>query len=220
MMDGKGNWIPDSKLEIIDINKPFRKSNPLKIDNQQEMPNQAEIGWLAGIIEGEGSVTMNARKKHWNGWNGYGVDLKIYAVNTDAGIIEKCVQIIRKIGVEPYINERKTVPIPKKTNEGVYTSEKTILAVSVSRMVDILKVLHIVTPHMAGEKKSRSNLIMQFIQRRLERKGQRSIKKGTSHMDNKDWQMVKDFYVLSNKNMKPEITQFLNDHTRPKQVIV
>lgn len=181
--------------------------------NQQETLTQAEIGWLAGIIEGEGSITMNARKKQWKGWNGFGVDMQIYAVNTDAGIIEKSVSILRKMGVEPHILETKTVPIPHKRKDGTYCSEKTIMYVNVNRMRDILTVINAIIDHMAGEKKSRASLIRQFIIRRIERKGQHT-NNGCAWMDNDDWNIVKDFYALKGCELKPEVKGFLNDHTR------
>jgi hypothetical protein len=181
--------------------------------NQQETITQAEIGWLAGIIEGEGSITMNARKKQWKGWNGFGVDMQVYAVNTDAGIIQKTVAILRKLGIEPYIYESKTVPIPHKRKDGTYSSEKTIMSVNVNKMAHILKVLNLIIPHIAGEKRNRAELIVDFITRRIERKGQHT-QKGSSWMDDEDWEIVKDFYVLKGRELNPELKRFLNDHTR------
>lgn len=181
--------------------------------NQQETLTQAEIGWLAGIIEGEGSITMNARKKAWKGWNGFGVDMHIFAVNTDAGIIEKAVSIIRKMGVEPYVYERSCSPIPRRRKDGTYCSEKTMLTISISKMNDILAVIDHIIDHIAGEKKSRANLIRQFILRRIERKGKHT-RHGCAWMDDDDWKIVQDFYALKGCDFKPEVKRFLNDHTR------
>jgi len=183
------------------------------IDNQQETITQVEIGWLAGIIEGEGSITLNARKKHWRGWNGFGVDMQVYAVNTDAGIIEKVVQICRKMGIEPYIYEHAPAPIPRRKKDGTYCSGKTIISVNVNRMGHILTILNHITPHLAGEKKSRAKLIMEFIERRIIRKKVRT-KNGSTWMDDYDWELVKKFYEIKKCELNPEVKRFLNDHTR------
>jgi hypothetical protein len=187
----------------------------ITMDNQQEILTQAEIGWLAGIIEGEGSVCMNARKKHWKGWNGFGVDLRIMAVNSDAGIIKKCVDIFRKLGINPHIQERGAVPIPKRDSDDVYQSVKTMLTLTISRMGDIKKVLEIIIPHTAGEKKERAELIVDFINRRQTRKGDRT-KEGSAWMNHEEWGIVEKFYELKGgAPIRPEVREFLNEHTPP-----
>ena len=178
--------------------------------DQQEKLTQAEIGWLTGIIEGEGSITMNARKKKWKGWQGFGVDMGVTMCNTDAGIIERCVQIIRKMGIEPYIHESALSPIPYRGKGNIkktYKSKGTILS-----------------PYMAGEKKSRADLIVEFINRRLKRKGEHSkngygrTKKGgaSSWMNADDWKIVRNFYNINGGKLLPEVQLFLNDHTQLK----
>src|SRR5271154_4542172 len=77
------------------------------MDNQHGTPTEAKLAWLTGIIEGEGSITLNVRRKEWKGWKGIGVDLQIQIVNTDGFIIEECAKILRQIiGTEPRIMER------------------------------------------------------------------------------------------------------------------
>lgn len=157
------------------------------IDNQQETLTQAEIGWLAGIIDGEGTIALNVRKKNWKGWKGVGVDLNLTIVNTDATIIEKAQEIIQKMGIEPYINERKPSSI-FNTYKG---KGKTILSCTISAMSKIKKVLLCIIDHLVGDKKARANLILKFINKR-----QSSGKKYKKYTK-KDWQIVEDFYKLS-----------------------
>jgi len=189
-----------------------KDSHDNTMGNQQEIFNQADFAWLAGIIEGEGTIAMNARKKQWKGWKGFGVDLQIYITNSDAGIIEKSVNVLRSIGIEPLISERDSVPI-RKENGGFYNSCKTIMVVNVNRMSDIAKVLISIIPFMAGEKTSRARLMLKYIERRMSRQGQRSSG-GYSWGDNDDWKMVIDFYALQGKEFRPEVKEFLNEHTR------
>jgi hypothetical protein len=193
--------------------------------NPQEIPTQAEVGWLAGIIEGEGSIAMNARTKKWKGSRGCVVDLQVYAVNTDMGIIEKCARILRKFGVEPHICERSGNPIPRRDRDGAYHCAKTISVIQVSRMADILRVLAWIEPHLAGDKAARARLIREFITRRMGRRaGTACLPAGTacpsadtarsgSWMGPDEWQIVKDFYALRGATVRPEVREFLNEHT-------
>jgi len=181
--------------------------------DQQEMPTLAEIGWLTGIIEGEGSITMNVRKKTWKGWEGVGVDLAIQIVNTDAGITEKAQTILQKMGIQANISERQKVRV-MRANGKDYSVAGTILCVGIHRMVSILAVLRTILPHMAGEKAARARLIEQFIVRRLERKGE-NTKNGPSWYDGYDWKLVRDFYDLSGGKLLPEVEQLSSETNMP-----
>lgn len=184
--------------------------------NQQEMPNQAELGWLAGIIDGDGCISMNVRRKNWKGWNGIGVDMNVYVVNTDGGIIEKTVGILRKLGIEPHLFENKTVPLYKKDGGSYHNPEKTIISVNVTRMADIIRILTSIQPYLGGEKKHRASLIAQFIERRISRQTNRS-KGGATWYDGYDWEIVDKFYAITGGKLLPEVRQLLNDQTQSRQ---
>ena len=185
------------------------------MDNQQEMLNEFEIGWLAGIIDGEGSITLNVRKKHWKGWNGIGVDMKIIIVNTDGGIIDKVISIMNKICIEPHLLEKGTNPIYSETGKTYHNPTKTMLVITISKMAELLKILNLIQPHLSGEKKHRASIIMKFIERRQGRETNRS-KGGATWYDKYDWQLVGEFYKLSGGNLLPEVQQYLNDHTHSR----
>ena len=186
------------------------------MENQQGTLTEGEIGWLAGIIEGEGSITMNVRKKTWKGWSGIGVDLTVCVSNTDALILEKVADLLRRIsGHEPYINEFKKSPV-YKADGTVYMNPKTsILNISVGKMGAILSVLSAIEPHMAGEKSARARLMMDFIRRRMERKTE-NTKTGVAAYDKYDWRTVGEFYKLKDKPIPPEVLGLLNEQERSR----
>ena len=39
-------------------------SQDITIGNQQERPLEAELGWLGGILDGEGSLSINVNSTH------------------------------------------------------------------------------------------------------------------------------------------------------------
>lgn len=182
------------------------------IGNQQEILD-TDIAWLAGIIDGEGSICMNVRQKHWNGWNGIGVDLHIGIVNTDGGIIHKFVSVLRKLGIEAHLHESEQNPIYNANGRKYQNHSKTIVQAGISKMRDILNVLTRIQPYLAGEKSKRALLIMQFIERRIERQTKRS-KGGATWYDGYDWDIVKKFYDITGGRLLPEVKKILNDYTQ------
>jgi hypothetical protein len=184
------------------------------MDNQQGTYTQAELGWLAGILEGEGSLTMNVRKKNWKGWQGVGVDMTLSIANCDALIIEKARSIlVRMTGVEPKIYESSTSALYKQDGSKYQNPSKTMLYCSVGRMAHILTVLQALEPLFAGEKAARARLIMQYIERRLSRKGEHT-NDGSAWMDADDWKLVAQFYRIKKKPIPPEVMGLLNEHER------
>lgn len=190
--------------------------NDETIGNQQEMPTLDELGWFAGILEGEGSISMNVRRKKWNGWNGIGVDLHLQVVNSDSAIIKKAKDILLKLGIEPHLYERENVPIYKKDGNCYHNPTKTLISLSISKMSKIHSILTLIEPFMAGEKKTRASLIREFIDRRLSRKGDQTVD-GPSWYDAYDWGLVNKFYEINGGKLLPEVRQFLNDHMRTAQ---
>lgn len=182
------------------------------IGNQQGTYTQAELGWLAGILEGEGSLTMNVRKKNWKGWQGIGVDMTLSIANTDALIIEKARSILTRLtGCEPKIHESSTSTLYKQDGSEYQNRSKTMLYCSVGRMASILTVLQLLEPLFAGEKAARARLIMQYIERRLSRKGDHT-KDGAAWMDADDWKLVGQFYKIKKRPIPPEVLGLLNEH--------
>lgn len=183
----------------------------MNTDNQQGTLTDAEAGWLAGIIDGEGSITLNVRRKSWKGWNGVGVDLQIMLVNTDAGIIHKAVSLVEKlIGSPPHLFEQKTRDLYRQDGSAYRNAGKSLLHMSIAKMSHIKAIIEAIEPHLAGEKKARAALVHRFIVRRMARKGEHT-KDGPSWYDGYDWQIVREFYELKGGKLLPEVQGLLNE---------
>ena len=134
------------------------------MDNQQA--TEAELGWLAGIIDGEGYLGMNVETEH-NYREGYqtrqhSIKIEIKVTNCDPEIIVKTSQIMQKLGVNPYIRQPAVV---LKENHKVHYEA------SIKRMAPVKRVLEAVLPYLVGSKLERAGLILQFIQLRTDNPG-------------------------------------------------
>ncbi len=188
-----------------------------EIGNQQEIPTNCELAWFAGILEGEGSITMNVRHKSWKGWTGVGVDLGIVICNKDAAIIAKCTEILKKLGTTPHLCEGHSAPITATLKDGTertyHNTDRPILQLQLSRMGSIQLVLRTIEQYMVGDKRHRALLIIDFVERRLARKGEHT-KGGASWYDSYDWKIVEQFYKLTGGKLRPEVEAILRDYTQ------
>jgi len=119
--------------------------------NQQA--TQAEIGWLAGIIDGEGHIGISMQNRKVS----KSVTLDLQIVNTDFELIDKVVDIMRKLGVNPYIRERVHNRARWSTNR----------IVSLRKFAHIKRVLDSVGVHLTGLKREKSKLMLALIESRM-----------------------------------------------------
>jgi len=128
-----------------------------KILEDKTMGNQQatreEIGWLAGIIDGEGYLGMRAQIDKRTKRRQPTITPSLHISNTDEAIILKCQNIMRKMGVNPYIRATKANSRVKKDQ----------FHVQIARMAKAQTILNAVLPWLTGEKKKRAELIVEFI---------------------------------------------------------
>ena len=121
------------------------------MDNTQATPTDFDLGYLCGMIDGEGCIAIQK-----NG-NSYGVNLKV--TNTDESNIEAVQTILLKLGVNPLIRDRINTGNPKwKGWMEVYLTKKSL----------IKKVLETILPHLKG-KKARATIMLRFINNEIAR---------------------------------------------------
>src|SRR5258708_34306427 len=75
------------------------EESPVETNNQQE--RQVDIAWLAGIWEGEGTISIVTGSK--NRWVP-----RVSMINTDFVLIEEVVAVLDRIGIVHYLQVRKT----------------------------------------------------------------------------------------------------------------
>ncbi len=132
--------------------------------NQQA--TDAELGWLAGIIDGEGYLGMNLeaersyREGHQTRQHNIKVEIKV--TNCDPEIVVKTAQIMQKLGVNPYLRQPA---VDLKPNHKVHYEA------SIKRMAPVKRVLEAVLPYLVGSKLERAHIILQFIELRTNNPG-------------------------------------------------
>jgi hypothetical protein len=132
--------------------------------NQQA--TDAELGWLAGIIDGEGYLGMNVESEHnyrpTHHTRRHSIKVEIKVTNCDPEIVVKTAQIMQKLGVNPYIRQPAVV---LKENHKVHYEA------SIKRMAPVKRVLEAVLPYLVGSKLERAGIILRFIELRTSNPG-------------------------------------------------
>jgi len=119
-----------------------------------------EIGWLAGIIDGEGSLA------HYYSIRNHDPSLKrspsygVYIVNSDMDILNDVKKIYNKIEVFGNINLKSAT---KKQREGSFAYTKPCYELVVRRRLDVEKLLKLVIPFLHGNKKVKARAMLDFF---------------------------------------------------------
>lgn len=121
--------------------------------------NPADIGWLAGIIDGEGSIYVNRNARGFLGHN-------IAIIGSDLLLMNKCVEIIRMF--DDGLGLPTTYRL-KKYKEGMFKSNKTMYEISIHRQGHIKNLLEALLPHLT-EKKLKAAILLNFLQNHTRRK--------------------------------------------------
>lgn len=166
--------------------------------NQQGTPTEIEIAWLAGFIEGEGSLSLSA----WNRFDEHAgrnpkiaVTIKIY--NTDAALIGRCTDILCKLGISPHLKEREQRPMLKPDGSGEYKSVDPMLVLTVSKLVCARALLEKLVPHLYGNKRRRAAIMMQYLDRRIEKIERNGGNFRNLPYDDAEIELVEAFYKLT-----------------------
>lgn len=169
-------------------------------DNQQETASEAEKAWLAGFIDGEGSLSIGNLKSKKT----VALSPRLSIPNTDKANIAKVCAILDKILVSGHLEKKETRNEKWKTCYIIYVTYREKLKI----------LLETIIPYLAGKKK-RAELILKFIDSRLEHnKGRRQeIIFGTVNgrkgkivgsirhdkYTEEEWEIVREVSILNQK---------------------
>lgn len=151
-------------------------------DNQQATPTEGEIAWLAGIIEGEGTLCMSM----WTRAS-YAVDrrpkigLQVKIYNSDAGIIRKAASVLELLAVGYHLKERDMPPMAKPGGQGEYAPTAPMLTLTVSKLSAVDSILKRIRPWLFGEKAARADLMLKFLARRFAKYETKSMGKRAAY---------------------------------------
>ena len=124
--------------------------------NQQA--TDAELGWLAGIIDGEGWLGMSVETEHWyrvdKNTRQHSVKVEIKVTNCDPAIVYRTAEILLKLGINPYIRKQGVALKPNHAQP---------YEVSIKRMAPVQLALTAIRPHLTGTKAERADIIQSFI---------------------------------------------------------
>ncbi|MCE5212500.1 MAG: LAGLIDADG family homing endonuclease [Deltaproteobacteria bacterium] len=121
------------------------------IDNQQA--TDLEIGWLAGIIDGEGYIGFSRQ----NSKKVRSIRPDIQVVNCDPDVILKIRKILNIMGINPYIRERMH---DKKKFSSNYILQ-------MSRFSHVKKLIDTIGHLLTGEKQKRAKLMIELVNSRI-----------------------------------------------------
>lgn len=170
-------------------------------NNQQATQN--EIGWLAGIIDGEGYLGLRwnlqrHRKKRY-------AQPQMHIANTDEAIILRCQSIIRKLGLNPYIRARQLK----------FGNRKIDYRIQLKNMSKVMRLLKAVRNDLTGNKKQRADIIIQFCEIRLERWERNGTAKYLPYTE-KELQLIEQCQPL----MKRGASETTREAERQRSVII
>jgi len=141
--------------ELLQINEYPWGKNLIAKDNPQ-VSESLNIGWLAGILDGEGSITLLKAYKRKTEW--YVPHIRIS--NTDPNIIDRVVDILKSLEVGFYRYEQP----PKKSNY------KPLQHIVITGMKRVKKFLDLIGEYLVG-KKSQAIVVRAFINYRSDKHG-------------------------------------------------
>jgi len=112
--------------------------------------SETRLAWLAGIIDGEGSINMAKDKS-----GRYNPQITI--VNTDANIILEIATVLNDIGCPFFLQQRKEM-------NGHY-GKKPLWEVQIHRLTALTTLLKSIVPWLVG-KKAKGMLMLKYVQLR------------------------------------------------------
>jgi hypothetical protein len=124
------------------------------MDNQQVTP--FELGWLVGIIDGEGSVGISKRNRQGAAKLGFTLKPHIQISNSDLELIAKAADILKRLGVAFHVSNH--------TGIGRRRNHQTIVIAGLKR---VSKALPIFAPHLTNRKAIAARYVQEFINSRL-----------------------------------------------------
>lgn len=116
------------------------------MDNQQV--TDFELGWLSGIIDGEGCFSMSPGSK-----GSYNVGIKL--VNTDMKIIDKICEILRKLNLSYHIYDSTRA-----------ANQRPAKRVEINGVMRIEKALKVLLPYIMA-KKHQAEVMYDYVVLRL-----------------------------------------------------
>lgn len=122
--------------------------------NQQETVSEKELSWLAGILDGEGSIGISRLMSHRKNPT---MTPRISLGNTNPKIIAEVRRIFKKIPVTCFIEKRQ---------QTLGKNWKAAEVLQISHIQGAQDILKAVTPYLIG-KKLQAEILLSFVDSRM-----------------------------------------------------
>ena len=116
--------------------------------DQQKSLQCSDLGWLAGIIDGEGCITLGRQKRRKNHIQ---YEPKVDIANTDIRIINRAREVLQGLGVGSYTLTRKT------------SAGNEIYHLSCNGFKRCKRLIANILPFLVSFKRERAILVLEFI---------------------------------------------------------
>lgn len=142
---------------LVSIVPNIEYNRDMKRTTVSEGDENFKIGWLAGIIDGEGSLAHYYCRRKGTTKEGKPYALSpiygVVIVNTDIDILNEAQRIYGTLGVHTKINQKSAT---RKQREGSFEYTKNSYELVVRRRRDVETVLKLVEPYLVGYKKQKA----------------------------------------------------------------
>jgi hypothetical protein len=120
------------------------------------MVRDVEIGWLAGVLDGEGSITMSRPGKERASWHA-----AVFITNTDLRLLQKAQEILFGMGIEEarlHLHDRRYSKAETMQNRPCYR-------IYVGTCAGMRRLLEAVLPQLTA-KREQAILLLEYLSRR------------------------------------------------------
>lgn len=129
--------------------------------NPQGTISDIELGWLAGMIDGEGTIAFSVYARDESRPEWVRVKPQVLVTGTEKPVIERAVELMKKLGAGAHFETREQRD-PRW--EGRYKPLHVATAAGFKRSAAVLRV---VGPHLASVKKEKAEMVLRYIDQRL-----------------------------------------------------
>lgn len=159
---------------------------------------ETDLAWLAGMFNGDGCFSLKFRVRSGT----IKCDLSLTLTQCDPSVIERAVNILDDLGINPGISEYEP------SGAGIHTKYN----VRISRMAHISRVIDAILPFMVGNKSAQAGLMKRYIDRRIEYSDPAKRKANAVQDDKEALRIAKQFYHVKRQELPAEVDAVLNDY--------
>lgn len=155
--------------------------------------NEIQLAWLAGIIDGEGSIILSRQRNNY-------MNTALVITNTNIEILNKVEKIYSELGINPHWHKIKS---NKKQHSDCFH-------LMVTRLKEINTILKAILPYLIG-KRAQAETFIRYAERRIILLGMENSERPTVGVDTARYD---DFCNLESETMKT-----LNQRSKPSETI-